>query len=102
MTKENIITPVIIIGLSLAFITVSLLLAIFYGNPKLIKAKLKIGALIITLTAFANTYSFSQKTCYKPAIEKDIFTFDNSEENSSIKIHEDDKVISGKIEIRIP
>lgn len=101
MTKENLITPVLVIGLSLAFITVSLLVSVFYKNPKLIKAKLRIGALIITLTACASTYSFSQKTCYKPAIVKEIYSFDNQSEDYKIYIHEDENVISGKIETRL-
>jgi len=99
MTKENIITPIIVIGLSLAFITVSLLVSVLNGNSKLVKAKLKIGALIITLTAFVNTNSFSQKTCYKTtAISAETISFDTQSENLTIKIHEGDKVLSGKIE----
>lgn len=97
MTKENIITPVIVIGLSLAFITVSLLVSVFYKNPKLIKAKLKIGALIITLTACSSTYSFSQKTCYKPSLTREIISVDSQSENSTITIHENDKELTGKI-----
>ena len=97
MTKENLIAPVIVIGLSIAFIFVSFLVYLFAGNPRLIKSKLKIGAAIITLTTFANTYSFSQKTCYKPSIIKEVISFDVSDENSIITIYDNDKELTGKI-----
>ena len=97
MTKEQLITPVIVIGLSLAFIVVSFLVYLFNANPRLIRSKLKIGAAILTLTAFVNTHSFSQKTCYKPAIRKEIVSMDNISANSVLTIYDNDKVLTGKM-----
>ncbi|MDD3626455.1 MAG: hypothetical protein PHV06_03980 [bacterium] len=70
--KKEIIIPIYLIGLSLVFVIVSLLLFLTGGkNTKLLSRKLKIGALIITMTAILGCGgSNSQQamvTCYKPA-----------------------------------
>lgn len=98
MNKENIVTPIIIIGLSVAFISISVLVVFFSGNPKFLKYKLKIGAAIIALTTFVNTHGFSQKTCYKPSISREIIRLNGQDDVNFIKIYKDDKKISGIIE----
>ncbi len=95
MNKENILTPIIILGLSIAFITVSVLVIFYSGNPKFLKYKLKIGAAIIALTTFVNTHGLSQKTCYKPAVSREVIRLDKQDDAQVIKILKEEKIITG-------
>lgn len=71
MKKENLI-PLLLVVLGFAFVVISLIVFITKGKSYyFIKKKLKIGALIITLTAVLNGNSLSadydhKKTCYMP------------------------------------
>ena len=51
MEKNTIFTPAVLIGLAMAFVTVSFLVYVTGGHPALIKKKLKIGAMIIAITS---------------------------------------------------
>jgi hypothetical protein len=51
--KKEIYIPLILIGLSVAFVVVSFLLWLSRGNDTLLKKKLRIGALIISLSGIA-------------------------------------------------
>lgn len=51
MSKEKLIYPLILLCLVLSFIIISSLVYISNGNPGLIRKKLKIGAMILSLTA---------------------------------------------------
>lgn len=68
MLKKNIFIPIVIIFLSIGFIIVSFLVFISKGNSKLLRKKLKIGGLIITLTAAisSTTLSCFEVSCYLP------------------------------------
>jgi hypothetical protein len=76
MEKNKIITLVLVAGLAIAFAGICLALYFRGNTPKLVNRKLKIGALLITLTVGAQTMSFAQKTCYKRAVVEDEFDFD--------------------------
>ena len=71
--QKEIFIPIYLIFLSIVFITVSFLLYLTNGkNSKLLAKKLKIGAMIITLSAVIGCSGSStpepvMKTCYKPA-----------------------------------
>ena len=87
MDKNKIIATVIVAGLAIAFAWICI--AIFFrGNSaKLVSRKLKIGALLLTLTAGVQTHSFAQKTCYKRAVVEDEISFDvRFEKGDEIKI----------------
>ncbi|HBS88300.1 MAG: hypothetical protein A2W91_17715 [Bacteroidetes bacterium GWF2_38_335] len=84
MDKEKLITPVILIALGIAFIYACFMVAVRKDNKAAISRKLKIGAAIISLTAFINTGSYAQKTCYKPAIveKPNVFITNSGNENN--------------------
>jgi hypothetical protein len=69
--KKEIYIPLILIGLSVAFVVVSFLLWLSRGNDSLLKKKLRIGALIISLSGVA-LGCWSERdcsTCYLVAKE---------------------------------
>jgi hypothetical protein len=66
--KGNLYIWIIFIGLSVAFATVSVLVYFSRGKNKfLIAKKIRIGALIISLTGAVNSCAPPVVTCYKPA-----------------------------------
>lgn len=69
--KKEILFPIIIIVLGLIFVIISILVYFSKGNPRFIKKKLKIGALIISLTGIiaCGTSSTQKTTCYVDSIE---------------------------------
>ena len=73
--KKEIYIPLILIGLSVAFVVVSFLLWLSRGNDALLKKKLRIGALIISLSGIA-LGCWSERdcsTCYLVA-QENVFT----------------------------
>ncbi len=62
--KKELYLPLVLIGLSAAFIVVSFLIWITRGNDSLLKKKLRIGALILSLTGTA--IGCESRTCYVP------------------------------------
>lgn len=72
MLKKNIFIPIVIIFLSIGFLIVSFLVFISKSSPKLLKKKLRIGGLIITLTAAISSTTSScipPVTCYEGGYE---------------------------------
>lgn len=68
MNKNSSVVLVIVVGLGVAFILVSTLHFFFRKNPVFLSRKLKIGAAIISLTAFVNTSGLAQENlCYNVA-----------------------------------
>jgi len=67
MTRKDVWIPVAVIGLGVAFATVSLLVRASRGNPWLIRRKLRLGALLLSLgwTA-AGCSEGGSTTCYAP------------------------------------
>jgi len=71
MKDKTIFTPLLLVVLGIAFLSVSLLITLFAGNKKLIASKFKLGGIILSLTATASScHPFV--TCYEPAINDDI------------------------------
>ncbi len=69
MDKKNILTYFTIAGLSIVFVIVSVLLFVNRGkNAKLLKKKLKLGAMIISLTAVVSASYVS--CCYAPPTQQ--------------------------------
>lgn len=67
---KKILSFIAISGLFVFFTVICILL--FFSkapSPALVRRKMKTGALILSLTAFISTHSFSQKTCYKVAMD---------------------------------
>ena len=83
MNKRDLITPVLIIGLSLIFIVITL--GVFLSNGKSrfwISKKIKIGSLLLSLTTV--TYQ-SCTNCYDPAMPN-YFELDNVDYSNVIEI----------------
>ena len=68
MAKSKSAIFVILMFLFIGFAVISLLSYINKKHPKLISRKIKIGAMILTLSTVMTTNSFSQ-SCYKVAAE---------------------------------
>jgi hypothetical protein len=65
MDKKEFYTPVLIVGLSLAFVLVSLMVWFSKGkSARWVARKMKIGGLLLTLSASACNPSSSFVTCY--------------------------------------
>jgi hypothetical protein len=76
--KKELYLPLVLIGLSAAFIAVSFLVWITSGNDSLLKKKLRIGALIISLSGIA-LGCWSERdcsTCYLVAQENQFIVED--------------------------
>ena len=98
MKKENAI-PFILLGVGAAFIVVSMLVFLSKGNPKLVKHKLKLGAIIIGLTATVVSCK-PTVSCYEPALPPDMFTFDvdSNSYQDTIKLKlPNDSLLTGRI-----
>jgi hypothetical protein len=65
-SKNNIFLPIIVIGVSIAFVIISLLVFFSNGKPSFIKRKLQIGALLLTLTVSISTFGAVACWCYAP------------------------------------
>ncbi len=86
MNKKDFLVPVLAIGLSLAFVFVSLLVFLSGGKSGFwISKKLKIGALLLSLTAIANQ-ACDRTNCYDPA-PVNTFDMDNADYSRVIKVN---------------
>jgi hypothetical protein len=84
-TKELVIPILLLAGL--AFVVVSVLLWLSFGrNRRLVAAKMKLGALLLSFSFFASCGQPPFTTCYEPAIENEINFTD------SMKYHAGDTV----------
>ena len=98
LKKENAI-PFILLGVGAAFIVVSMLVFLSKGNPKLVRYKLKLGAIIIGLTATVVSCK-PTVSCYEPALPPDMFTFDvdSNSYHDTIKLKlPNDSLLTGRI-----
>jgi hypothetical protein len=92
--------PVLVVLLFIAFAIVSFLIILNKNNPSLLKKKLKIGALLITLTSVTGGCQDSIVTCYDP-IPSDMFYLDQVSQGNEISVNLKDKdYLSGRIENR--
>jgi hypothetical protein len=69
--KKEILISVLIILFGLIFVVINILVYITKGNPRFVKRKLKIGAMILSLTSILACNSHYGTTCYKTAISKE-------------------------------
>ena len=75
--KKELYLPLVLIALSAAFIAVSFLVWITRGNDSLLKKKLRIGALILSLTGVATgCWSSEEIYCYVPSVGSAIIVED--------------------------
>ena len=99
LKKENFI-PIILLLVGIAFIAISILVFFSKGNTKLVKHKLKLGAIIIGLTASAVSCR-PVVTCYEPAMppDNDQFSFDIDSfyQGTIILKLPEDSLLTGKI-----
>jgi len=76
MTKRESLIPVVVVGLAIGFVVVSLLVVLTRGNPKWVSKKLRIGAMLLTLTGVA-TGCGTETTCYDPLPPENGFYLDD-------------------------
>jgi hypothetical protein len=71
--KKELYLPLVLIGLSAAFIAVSFLVWITRSNDSLLKKKLRIGAMILMLTGATVGCDCSDVTCYIQAMPNMVY-----------------------------
>ena len=81
MLKRLIVIPLVLVILGIAFAIVSFFVNITCGNSKLLKNKLKIGGLIITLTALLNNPGWAQQN-------PDVLCYNMATPTTAIEIHD--------------
>jgi hypothetical protein len=69
--KREIVIPVLISVLGLVFIIINIIVLVSRGNSWLIKRKLKVGAMILSLTGILACGSPQQPTCYQQPVTND-------------------------------
>ena len=74
--KNNILIPLVLLVLGIVFAFISFLVFITKGNPFFVKKKLRVGAIILTLTALISTgfSSCAKRTCYSIVIQENGIT----------------------------
>ena len=102
MLKKELFIPLILAGLSLIFFIVCFLVFITRGNNSyFIKKKLKVGAMILALTAivYPESYSYAQTIkCYvKPP--SNVFFLDQNKTEINIDLSKSN-ILAGKINFR--
>jgi hypothetical protein len=96
--KKELYLPLVLIGLSAAFIAVSFLVWITRGNDSLLKKKLRIGALILSLSGIGT--GCWTTTCYE-GYPEDYFVLDGMDTNREIELDLTiSNILRGKIENR--
>jgi hypothetical protein len=100
MIKKEIVIPIIIVCLSLIFILINILVFFTKGNNRFIKKKLKVGAMILTLTGIIACHTVPKPTCYDvttipPKGETDSIA--NAIKQDSIKVAENQKFLTDSI-----
>jgi len=103
MLKRILIIPIVLLVLGIAFAVISLLVNITRSNSKLIKKKLVIGGLIISLTALLNGPVWAQQgpdvLCYDMAAPIPTIEIFNVQNQGEIIIELPyDSIISGRIQ----
>jgi hypothetical protein len=96
--KKEICLPLVLIGLSAAFIVVSFLVWITRGKDSLLKKKLRIGALILSLSGVGS--GCWAVSCYE-TLPYDYFTLEGMDFNGEIELDLTvSNILRGKIEQR--
>ena len=76
MPRKQILVPVLVAVLSVAFVFVSFLVFVTRGNASLIRKKLKLGAVILSLTGVVlGGCREGEITCYAPILPSDRIEF---------------------------
>jgi hypothetical protein len=92
--------PIIVAGLTIVFVVVSIMVFVSGKNAYFIKKKLRVGALLITLTGAAAGCGENIVTCYDP-IPSNLFHIDRSNQTNEITINPAvADTLSGRIENR--
>jgi len=69
--KKEILVPLAVVVLSIAFVGISAMVVLSRGHPWCIKKKLRIGAVLLTLTGAATTgCGGHQISCYDPIVNE--------------------------------
>jgi len=93
------IVPVSIIVLAIAFVAISVMVYFTRGKNKyFLTKKLKIGAMIISLTAVTNGCRIPVATCYKPAPPTRIISLQATDSFDEIRISQDEKLLRFNLE----
>ncbi|MDD3860250.1 MAG: hypothetical protein PHW83_08620 [Bacteroidales bacterium] len=93
------LVPLTLIVLAVGFVAISLAVYFTGGKNKFfLTKKLKIGAMIIALTAVTNGCRIPVATCYKPAAVPRIQSLQAVESSDEIKISQDEKLLKFDIE----
>ncbi|MFH1052367.1 MAG: hypothetical protein V1779_15710 [bacterium] len=80
--KKELYIPLIIIALTLVFGIICLMVYLSNGNAYWIKKKLKIGALLLTFSWFANSCEIEPtRTCYLPAMPENSISISNQSDS---------------------
>jgi len=66
--RKYLVVPMLLVGLGTAFAIVCVLLALNRGSATLLRRKLRIGAMILTLQGVATTGSMASATCYDQSV----------------------------------
>lgn len=91
------IVPLVLLVLALAFVVISLAVYLSRGKNKYFLAKkLKLGAMIISLTAVTNGCRTPVVTCYKPAIIPEITSLQAYSYSNEIAINPDENELKFK------
>jgi len=104
--KKEILIPVLLLFLGLIFIIINILVFFSKGNKRLINRKLKVGALILSLTGILACGSHQHPTCYqKPVTNNEADSIaeikkQDSIRNAGIQKHLDDSITGVKEEQR--
>jgi hypothetical protein len=87
--KKEILIPVLIIFIGLIFVFINIIVYITKGNSWFVKRKLKVGAMILSLTSIFACSSHYRTTCYKTAISQE--QSDSLRKEDSLAIIEEKK-----------
>ncbi len=96
--KREILIPLLILILGLLFIIINIVIFCSKGNSWLISKKLKIGAMILSLTGIIACGSPPKVSCYEQPPSKDyIDSIANARKQDSIKTAKEQKQITDSI-----
>lgn len=96
--KKEIILPLIIILLGIIFLLINIIVFFSKGNTWFVKKKLKVGAMILTLTSITACHTVPRHTCYEPVQTKvDTDSTNYSRQQDSIKKADNNKRINDSI-----
>jgi hypothetical protein len=96
--KKEILIPVLLLMLGFVFIIINIIVYVSKGNSWLIGKKLKVGALMLSLTGIFSCGSPPKPTCYElPPSKEYIDSMANVRKQDSIKEAEKQKLIDDSI-----